>query len=275
MYKIIAIDADGTLLNKESRIPNENKEALLKAQNAGVHIALCSGRSIVTLKKFADELDLDPDRMHIISFNGAYIMDGRGKVILDLRMERAAAMYILGKTQRLNLTTLVYYEVGHGLVRLPAGGDRYWHDLYYGQARINISFTEDYEKSITGDIYKILLLGETDKLREAAAYMEKHRHGAEFDMFFSSPHLYEFTSPLSTKGQGLDFVCRKIGIEMNREAIAIGDSFNDLSMIKAATLGVCMRNGEKEVQAAADYITERDNHNCGVAEVVNKFIFKG
>ena len=57
------------------------------------------------------------------------------------------------------------------------------------------------------------------------------------------------------------------------ELIAVGDGYNDLSMIRFAGLGVAMANAAREVQDAADYITW-SNQEDGVAHVVEKFYLK-
>ena len=54
--------------------------------------------------------------------------------------------------------------------------------------------------------------------------------------------------------------------------VAVGDEENDISMIRAAHVGVAMKNGTTEAKAAADYITECDNNHDGIAEVIEKFI---
>ena len=55
-------------------------------------------------------------------------------------------------------------------------------------------------------------------------------------------------------------------------AIAIGDNFNDVSMIKTAAVGVAVANGESALKEAADYITVTNNE-CAVAKIIEKFGF--
>ena len=64
---------------------------------------------------------------------------------------------------------------------------------------------------------------------------------------------------------------RRYGILIHA-VIAIGDERNDISMIQAAGIGVCMKNGHPDAKAVADYITENDHNNSGVAEVIYKYI---
>ena len=63
-----------------------------------------------------------------------------------------------------------------------------------------------------------------------------------------------------------------IGADVN-DTIAVGDGFNDMSMIKYANVGICMRNGQQAVKDVADYVTERTNDEDGVVEVIEKFIY--
>ncbi|MCL2701984.1 MAG: Cof-type HAD-IIB family hydrolase [Defluviitaleaceae bacterium] len=272
MYKIIAIDADGTLLDDTSRIPEENKAALLRAQEKGVRVAIASGRGIPTLAGFANELGLDPERSHIIALNGAAVFDGYKNQIREIRMKKSLMLYILEKVLPLGMLTIVYHEADAIYVKLPADGDRTGYADYYRLSHVHTIFTDDFDKDINREVYKVLVIGDGEKLRQLEMAMEPEKHRVGFEMFFSGKRLLEFTSTASTKARALDFICRRLNIDMTAESIAIGDSFNDLCMIQSAALGVCMKNGREPVKQAADYVTERDNNNGGVAEVVEKFI---
>ena len=72
------------------------------------------------------------------------------------------------------------------------------------------------------------------------------------------------------KAQSLAVLLKEIGMT-KEEMIAVGDGFNDLSMIQYAGLGVAMANAQEIVRQNADYIT-LSNEEDGVAAVVEKFI---
>ena len=74
----------------------------------------------------------------------------------------------------------------------------------------------------------------------------------------------------ANKGYGVEFLCDFLGVPIEN-AVAIGDEENDISMIRNAGVGVAMKNAVQSVKDAADYVTEHDNNEDGVAEVIEKF----
>ena len=77
----------------------------------------------------------------------------------------------------------------------------------------------------------------------------------------------------SSKGNGLKFLANYYGVSLE-ECIAIGNDENDISMIKCAGLGVAVKNARDYIKEYADYVTERDNNNGAIGEVIEKFILK-
>jgi len=98
----------------------------------------------------------------------------------------------------------------------------------------------------------------------------RERFGRELYITRSKPYYLEMLHPEATKGRALRVVAGYFGIP-RQEVIAIGDSFNDLDMIRYAGLGVVMENAREEVKRFADYVT-RSNEDDGVAEVLEKFV---
>jgi hypothetical protein len=266
---------DGTLLDSSMKISDKNKQALLRAQEKGVHVVIASGRCIPTLREFAAELGLQPNGFHILALNGAAAYDGFGRQIKEIRMGNKLVSYILDKILPLGMLIIAYSETDKMYVKLPEDGGRVKIDEYHRVSMADMVFSDDLERDLPDGLFKILILGENGRLRRVEQWMKENAAEEEYGMFFSGSELLEFTHPNSSKGQGLDFICRRLGIDMKTEAIAVGDSFNDFDMIQGAALGVCMKNGYGEIKAIAKYVTERDNDGCGVAEAVERFILRG
>jgi Cof subfamily protein (haloacid dehalogenase superfamily) len=96
--------------------------------------------------------------------------------------------------------------------------------------------------------------------------------GDEIEITTSKPEYLEFTHRDATKGKALEYLAVAKGI-VKEDIIAIGDSFNDISMIQYAGLGVAMGNAPAEVKEYADYVTGTNDED-GVAQVIDKFVLK-
>src|SRR6478752_5856504 len=77
-FKLIALDMDGTLLNNQQEISKENREAIAKAQEQGVHVVLSTGRSLLTCREYAQSLELSS---YLITVNGSEIWDESGQLV--------------------------------------------------------------------------------------------------------------------------------------------------------------------------------------------------
>ena len=89
-------------------------------------------------------------------------------------------------------------------------------------------------------------------------------------VFRSEPYFLELVPKGIDKALSLAGMLEKIGVS-REEMIAIGDGFNDLSMIKYAGLGIAMANAQDVVKENADFIT-LSNEEDGVAYAAEKFI---
>ena len=89
---------------------------------------------------------------------------------------------------------------------------------------------------------------------------------------YSSNRYLEFNAPGVNKGYGLKWLASYLNIDLDK-TIAIGDNFNDLSMIQAAGVGVGVANVNPAMKEQCDYITQADNNHGAVAEAIDHFIF--
>ena len=98
----------------------------------------------------------------------------------------------------------------------------------------------------------------------------QERYGTDLFVLQSRSHFLEITTAEATKGQALRFLGEKEGITP-QEMVAIGDSYNDVDMLKFAGLGVAVANAPQDVQAAADVIA-RPNTEDGVAVFIEEYL---
>ena len=111
-------------------------------------------------------------------------------------------------------------------------------------------------------------MGDADKLMPLEAELSLRLQG-QINVFRSEPYFLELVPQGIDKALSLEVLLKEIGVK-REEVIAMGDGYNDLSMIQFAGLGIAMGNAQEPVKKAANYIT-LSNEEDGVAEAIDKF----
>lgn len=267
-YRVIAIDLDGTLLDDNTEILPQNKEAILKAIKKGVHIVISSGRGYKSINSFIEELDIKEHNFYGSAFHGSCIFKTKNlDIVKEHFIKREKILDIFDNVKNANDIGIVLCKDGNSLYTVKKNK---MVDKYYNKIHVPIKEIESFH-NIEGDFVKMLFVGEEETLLK---YYNKFVHLDNekiCKVFFSSDYLLEFMNINASKGDSLKFICNDLGVDIS-ESIGIGDNHNDIELIRDAGLGVAMKNGVLKAKEIANYITINDNNNCGVAEVLNKFI---
>jgi Cof subfamily protein (haloacid dehalogenase superfamily) len=261
-YRLMAADLDGTLLNGEGRITDHTKDAVREYHELGGFFTLATGRMEESAIRFADELGI---KIPIIAFNGAKVISPvDGSILFEAALDPELAAKAYNALRALNKNMVVYRD-----------GTPYVSEIdettlkYMGRVRRQIRVIEDIRDVVSPTTKKILVIDpkmEIDKMRGVLADVL----GDSMNCVTSDKDFFEVLPVNVSKGRGLEIIAGSLGIPMT-EAVAFGDHQNDISMIKAAGLGVAVRSAAAEVLASADYITS-SNDEDGVANVIKKVI---
>ncbi|MBW3696972.1 HAD family phosphatase [Vibrio sp. T187] len=267
MYKLVALDMDGTLLNSNKEISLENKQAITKAREAGIKVVLASGRPLEGMQSKLDELGIDGQDDFVLFYNGSKVQNISTKEVIHSEISNGRSAKRIAKLAK-ELGVFVHaFSEQHGLIT-PQNNE--YTQL---EATINgLTITEFDFEQLEDDhqIIKTMMVAEPSKLTEAIKQLPSELHD-QFTVVQSAPFFLEFLNPKSNKGVGIAAIAQHLGIK-SEEVICMGDAENDHHMIKFAGLGVAMENAMEETKAIADYITE-SNDNHGVAHVIEKFVF--
>lgn len=269
-YKVIAIDLDGTLLNDDVEISKENKIAIHKAIEKGIHIIISSGRGYRSISNFVKELEIENFGFYGSAFHGCCVFKTNTmEKIKEYNINRDILLNIIESTKNSDDIGIILYKDGENLYTT----NRNKHvEMYYNKIKLPIQTINSFY-NIPGNFVKMLFIGDKENLSN---YYEEFKYLDEKNIckvFYSASYLLEFMNSLASKGEALKFICNELGIDIS-ESIGIGDNHNDLELIRDAGLGVAMVNGVDEAKKIANYITINDNNNSGVAEVINKFILE-
>lgn len=272
-YKLICIDMDGTLLNKNHNVSERNKEILRKAQDKGVTIALTTGRMYTSARIYSDIIGIDSP---IISGNGTNIRDKvTDELMYSLCLNKEQLCQIDSIVKDNGFDEFYYtYNCAIGKKDFPENHPYIINNKTAKEKdKINIFISEDIKKAFdrfNDKIVKCICIDNREDKGRLFKIKEELQKNKELEVVSSASNNFEVMRAGSSKGKAVSVLADKYGIK-REEVICIGDNENDLSMINYAGLGVAMGNACDLLKENADYITDT-NENDGVAKVIEKFV---
>ena len=292
MYKLIAIDLDGTLLNSNGNVSNESKEVLREIIKKNIKIVLTSGRMIDSIKSIAEEIG---GQKHLISGNGAIVYDiEKNQILYKNFLKKEKVLDVIKICEENSIFYNIYTETE---VLAPA---LKYNVLYYhkengnreekDRTKINIiTDMYDYVKNTERDdflkiticdedrmifnsiIRKIKQLRDIDVLDVEHMSRKNITNGTEIvELSYSYT---EVSAQNVDKWGAINYILEKENIS-GEEVIAIGDNVNDLNMIKNAGLGIAMKGSSPVVIENANIVTNESNDSDGVVKVLKNIILK-
>ncbi len=292
---IFFTDLDGTLLSDDKTISEGNRAAIREFTAAGGRLVITTGRAVESVAHFAKELSLKETGGYIAAFNGALICDcASDRVLLRHAVPLEVIQELCDEAEKAGIYAQTFCD---GKVLAARPGPEL--ERYCRNNRMESVVTDQVAEYINAHPaqgtaagpQKVMLiaLGERERL---VRFRGEHMAWEEgrCSSVFSSPDYLEYCPWGVDKGSAVRYLERVIrggpgclpgpartaGVTTDRLlTVAVGDEENDLPMIRAAQIGVAMKNAAPEVKAAADYVTEADHNHDGVAEVIRRFAIGG
>lgn len=288
MYKLIAIDLDGTLLNSYGEISQGNREAIEYALKNNVEVVLASGRDPKTMEKISLNLGINN---YLIAGNGASIYDiKQEKNIYEkfIKQEKALKIIQICKdnsiflnlytdkgiiTESLNFNVKVFnsentHKALEKQTNIEVVNDLYQYTKENKLNILKIIICDESKIIFNNIIQKLKMIGGVEVLDVEHMSRKKIRIGTEeidVEYFYT-----EISSKNVDKWNAIEFLTEKLQIK-KEEVICIGDNINDKKMVENAGIGIAMGNSALAVNNIGDFITE-DNNSDGVKIVIYKYI---
>jgi Cof subfamily protein (haloacid dehalogenase superfamily) len=262
--RLFAIDLDGTLVEPRRPVRPAPVAAIKRAIAAGIKITIVTGRMIVAAKPLADEIDLDGP---IVCYQGAVLADARsGRILRETPLPNAVALRAY-EVAKANGYHVQFYRDD----RFYVENDNQYAQLYARTSGSEPIVVPSLPAEFAGrDSTKVNIVTDPARTPEALALMEAAL-GADAYVTRSNPEFVEMLSPKVDKGVALREVAAHYGIPMSAVA-AIGDSYNDLPLLRAASFGIAMGSAPDELKAEARAVVADVEHD-GVAEAIERFVF--
>ncbi|MFS0594167.1 Cof-type HAD-IIB family hydrolase [Cytobacillus horneckiae] len=274
IYRLLAINIDGTLLQSNGRIHKSTKEAIDYVQQKGIYVTLVTSRNFPSARKVAKALKLDS---LLVTHRGAYIAGLLEKPIFVKRIPEATTYEMVRILEGFPCQIRLVHEkfslankskLNHNLLAKTVftSGD----PVFYSQ-----QFVESLSETIIDDPVtppKIEIYFEyPEDLVDAQTAIEAV-FGDEISTIVLSAMRLDIVPKEVSKLNGLLYLGDRLGIS-RQEMVVIGDGSDDLEMIEAAGLGVAMGNATADVKKAADWLT-RSNDQQGVTYMVKEHFRK-
>ncbi|MEI8631274.1 Cof-type HAD-IIB family hydrolase [Vibrio sp. PP-XX7] len=271
MYKVLALDLDGTVLTDNQTILPELKQAIRSIQNQ-CHVMIVTGRHHTAAKPYYMELELTTP---IICCNGTYMYDYQSdQVLTHNAIEKQDALRFIELATKFDMKLVMYitqamlYSQHNPVIYIEEL--KQWASQYPPELRPQIHSVDSFsEQAQTADnIWKFVvegLPGDVERLSDHPWV------GETFNGERSWSNRIDFAARGNTKGGRLAEYVTDLGYDAG-QVFAVGDNHNDISMIQYAGLGVAMGNADKTVKSHASVICETDNNHAGLARLIRQKI---
>ncbi|WP_291652723.1 Cof-type HAD-IIB family hydrolase [Clostridium sp.] len=275
--KLICIDMDGTLLNSNHEVSERNKEALRKANSLGVNIAITTGRLFGSARYFADLIGIDSP---VIGSNGAYIKHKYDDIaILENPIPKDIAIEIYKIVKKHGLS--INFNSWDTLIREDKVPETHAYTIMNkdlpDDRKVKFIVNSDVIETLNnfdGKILKGIVIEESENKDNlwAAKNELKETFGDKLHVVSSGTDNFEVMFGTTSKGNAVAHLADILNVNQE-EVMCIGDSENDISMLKFAGVSVAMGNGLQMVKDIADFVTDTNN-NDGVAKAIEMFVLK-
>lgn len=284
--KLIASDLDGTLLNENGEVSERNAQAIKQAIDQGLEFVVATGRSWEAASKPLKAAGITSP---VICLNGAVVYDENHKQLHSITMDKAVCKEILSVCREADMYLEFFTNKGIYSVSkeyflevlvdiMKSANPKLSEEEIREHAHLRfqmepVEFIDNYDLLFEMqdlDIYKIL--GFSIDPAKLVNVREKLENQAGVIITSSGDINLEFNHPNAQKGIALENLAKSIGIEM-KDVMAMGDNWNDASMLRAAGRGIAMGNASEEIKQLADGVTE-SNIEDGVAAAIESVLLQ-
>ena len=280
--ELVVLDMDGTIYGRQfaGGFSARVRRAIAAVQDAGTPVTIATGRIFDFVRAVAPDLGVS---LPVITAQGAVIGDPiSGEVLYEALIPQEAARSVAAWADTEERTTVFYLNGSGGRTRLVQsapgtasecsgweGWDNATYDHWFGSPRELHTSLADVLCEPGARPLKFITVNDPTREPDQTAALQQ-QFGGGVHMSRSHQLLVEGTAPMANKGHGLLFLSERLGINPDR-VLAIGDNENDIPMLRAAGLAVCMGQATAVVQAEADWVAPTLEED-GAAVAMERFV---
>ncbi|WP_416828649.1 Cof-type HAD-IIB family hydrolase [Ectobacillus polymachus] len=273
IYRLLAINIDGTLLRSNGRLPKGTKEAIDFVREKEVYVTLYTSRNFQSAERVAKSLKLDSI---LITHSGSFLSSSLDTPFIQHRLSEEKTFNIVQVLEHFDCNIRITHE------RFSLGNRRKLSSNVIARAVLSnadpVFYPMQFVESL-GDTLRdepvappkidVFFSNKEEKERTLQTIQEAFE---DVNISESSDYHIEILPPGVSKLQGLRLLGEHLNIQLH-EMVAIGDSMDDIDVLEHAGLGVAMGNAPLAVKQAADWITRSNNEN-GVTYMIKEHFRK-
>ena len=268
--KLLILDIDGTISGKSNQVTETVKDAIKEAQAKGIKVGLATGRMYCSALRFHQEIDAD---LPIIAYNGAWMqeVDNNQEILLHQPVDKNIAQQLLHyfreKQKEKELEIHLYYDD-----QLYVENFSKKTDFYVTRSGINYNVIDKLESLLNNHPTKVLAQSpDADFIGNLLQDLQSRYSTDELYLTQSNPIYLEATQANVNKGSTIQYLVEKILGYHADEVMAIGDNYNDYTMLKYAGFSVAMGDAPDGIKNIASAVT-KDVENDGVADAIASYL---
>ena len=282
MIKLVASDLDGTIIDKDNDIFEDNFNAIRDINKSNIPFVVCTGKTYSIYKGLCS------------SFHASYGIFGNGTSIIDLKtgekiyqklLDIADVEKVIALAKKDNLHVHIYtnnHIITEELLYLDLRNYKLQKKHIYNN-RLSFKVVPDLLKYVQRNNLEIskVVISSTSSLASVKAEIEStinvdvfniKKYGEFKDKIIDKEYEYLDVIPKNVnKGTALEYLSNYLNID-KKEILAVGDNLNDLSLLKTAGVGIAVNNAYSELKQVANYTTKNPVEKGGFAEAVYKFM---
>ena len=289
MYKLVAVDLDGTMLDSYGQVTENTKRVIQKTIQKGTDVIIASGRPIDSIKTIAKEIG---SNKYFIAGNGALIYDiQKNEVLYEKYMKKEKVLEIIKICEENSIAYNVYTDKTILATSLK------YNVLYYHKENLKKQEEKRTHINIVENMYEYIqkmkeekflkiticddsktvfqsIIRKLEKIKDIEILDVSHMSRKVIEQGTEEIPIEYYYTEISSKDVdkwcAIEFLIEKLNIE-KEDVIAIGDNVNDKKMIEEAGLGIAMGQSMPQLKEIADYVTS-SNTEEGVAKAIEKFV---
>jgi Cof subfamily protein (haloacid dehalogenase superfamily) len=255
--KLIALDLDGTLLDDDLRVSKRTIEAIKELVCRGINVTFVSGRTYRAAEYIREHVLLD---IPVVAYNGGKVVIPSKDEVYSEKIPVAEAMKIIRYGEEKNLYVKVYID-----------------DILYvkedDEASKAFSISNSIEYRVVGKLSENI-----DKdINMIVMYYDETIHGdiaedlkdINVTITMSTINSIDVIPKGISKDKGLKLVADHLNIKRD-EILAVGNSMNDLEMLKYAGIGIAMKSSDLKLLEKWNNISEYTNNEEGVYHILKQ-----